>query len=104
MSSDRKSAEAIAKALGGAQLSNTGWWSCKCPAHEDRTASLGLKDTEDGRVAWHCRAHCSTREVANALEKSAQDYLSRDKAVKNLGLPMAAVDEAIAGLTAKLHG
>lgn len=69
MSADRKTAEEIANALGGAKLSDSGWWSCKCPAHDDRTASLGLKDTNDGKVAWHCRANCTTRAVAEALKR-----------------------------------
>jgi len=42
-------------------------------------------------------------DIALALEKAAQALLSRDRVVKDLGLPMAAVNEAVAGLVAKLQ-
>ena len=35
-------AEAIAKALGGRKAS--GGWTARCPAHDDRTPSLSIRD------------------------------------------------------------
>jgi predicted P-loop ATPase len=61
------SAETIASALGGARKTAKGWWNAKCPAHDDTRASLGLKDTDDGNVAYNCKAGCSTAAVADAL-------------------------------------
>jgi putative DNA primase/helicase len=60
-------AESMARALGGASKSTNGWWQCKCPAHEDDRASLGLHDADDGRVAWKCMASCDNKAVADAL-------------------------------------
>ena len=62
------SAERIARALGGASRGSDGWWSCRCPAHEDRKASLGLHDANDGGVAWKCMAGCDSKAVGAALK------------------------------------
>ena len=62
------SAETIARALGGASKGTNGWWSAKCPAHEDGKASLGLHDTDDGGVAWKCMAGCDSKAVGDALK------------------------------------
>ena len=60
-------AEHVARALGGASRGTNDWWSCKCPAHDDRTASLGVHDTDDGGVAWRCLAGCSSKDVGAEL-------------------------------------
>ena len=38
-------------------------WTAKCPAHEDRTASLSITAGDDGRVLLHCFAGCSAADV-----------------------------------------
>lgn len=38
-----------------------------CPAHEDRSPSLGVSTGADGRVLIHCRAACQTASVIAAL-------------------------------------
>jgi len=57
----------IAKELGGASRSGD-QWSCKCPAHEDRKASLSLTAGTDGKLLVHCHAGCSQDDVINALK------------------------------------
>jgi len=39
----------------------------KCPAHNDRTPSLSLKITEEGRLLTYCFAGCSFEEIRQAL-------------------------------------
>jgi hypothetical protein len=58
-------AETIARALGG-RKSGRGW-SARCPAHDDRTPSLSLRDGESGRVLVHCHAGCDQGAVIDAL-------------------------------------
>lgn len=41
------------------------WLAC-CPAHEDRTASLSVRELDDGRILVHCFAGCSVVEVLGA--------------------------------------
>lgn len=57
-------AEQLAAHLGGRQ-SGTGW-SCRCPAHEDRRASLSVSEGDDGKLLAHCMAGCSFDAVLGA--------------------------------------
>jgi hypothetical protein len=35
----------------------------RCPGHEDRRASLSVRELDDGRVLIHCFAGCSVEEI-----------------------------------------
>ena len=39
----------------------------KCPAHDDRVASLSFRQCDDGRLLVHCHAGCHFSDVFNAL-------------------------------------
>lgn len=41
-------------------------WTARCPAHEDRTASLSITAGDDGRVLLHCFAGCRAADVIAA--------------------------------------
>jgi putative DNA primase/helicase len=58
-------AEAIAKALGGRKTGG-GWTAC-CPAHDDRTPSLSIRDAGN-KVLVHCHAGCDQERVIAALQ------------------------------------
>ncbi|MBM3380487.1 MAG: virulence-associated protein E [Betaproteobacteria bacterium] len=61
-------AETIAKALGGRKAGSG--WSARCPAHDDRTPSLSLRDSSDGKVLVRCHAGCDQDEVIAHLKAS----------------------------------
>lgn len=42
-------------------------WQARCPAHDDRHASLAVSRGKDGRALLHCHAGCSSMEVCQAL-------------------------------------
>jgi hypothetical protein len=44
-----------------------GRWVARCPAHEDRTPSLSIRETDDGRVLVHDFGGCNTEDVLAAL-------------------------------------
>lgn len=48
-------------------------WKAKCPAHEDRTASLGISEGADGRVLLNCFAGCTTESIVAAVGLSMSD-------------------------------
>src|SRR4051812_10262182 len=88
-------AETMARALGGASRGTKGWWSCRCPAHEDAKASLGLHDADDGAVAWNCRAGCDSKAVGEALKACGllPERLKRERKAKHgLGPIVATYD------------
>lgn len=42
------------------------WMAC-CPAHQDKTPSLSIRETSDGRVLLHCWTGCGAAEVLEAI-------------------------------------
>lgn len=57
--------ELLAK-LPGAKKVGHGW-SARCPAHEDRRASLSIAQSDDGTVLLKCHAGCDTAAVLAAV-------------------------------------
>ena len=58
-------AETLAKALGGRKAG--GGWTARCPAHDDRTPSLSIRDGDDGKVLIRCHAGCDQEQVIATL-------------------------------------
>ena len=48
-------------------------WSGRCPAHDDKTASLSISVGENNRLLLHCHAGCSFFEVTAALQVEPAD-------------------------------
>jgi len=60
-------AENIARHLGGASKSGDNW-SCRCPAHDDKRASLSITEKQDGKLLVHCHAGCEQALVIAELK------------------------------------
>jgi hypothetical protein len=58
-------AKTIARTLGGRKAG--GGWTAHCPAHDDRTPSLSIRDTDDGKVLICCHAGCEQEQVISIL-------------------------------------
>ena len=61
------SAQILINALTGVKARGQGKWICKCPAHQDRTASLSVSETQDGRTLLKCFAGCDTEAILGAV-------------------------------------
>lgn len=48
-------------------------WKALCPAHDDHSPSLGIKETDDGVLLVKCRVGCATRDVLAAIGLSLPD-------------------------------
>jgi len=44
-----------------------GCFIARCPAHEDKSPSLTIRELDDGRVLLHCFGGCSVHEVLDAV-------------------------------------
>jgi hypothetical protein len=44
-----------------------GSWTAACPAHEDKSPSLSVREAEDGRVLVHCFGGCDIQSVLGAV-------------------------------------
>jgi putative DNA primase/helicase len=59
------STETIARAPGGHPIGSA--WMAPCPAHDDRTPSLSIRDADDGKLLVRCHAGCDQARVIAAL-------------------------------------
>jgi hypothetical protein len=41
--------------------------SARCPAHDDRRASLSIAEGDDGKVLLHCFANCDLEKIVSAM-------------------------------------
>ena len=60
-------AQTIAVALAGHRAGNC--WMARCPAHDDSTPSLSIRETRDGKLLVHCHAGCEQTAVIAALQE-----------------------------------
>lgn len=44
-----------------------GRWLARCPAHEDRSPSLSIRETDEGAALLHCFAGCTAAAVLAAV-------------------------------------
>jgi hypothetical protein len=51
-------------------------FTARCPAHEDSTASLSVKEADDGRVLLNCFAGCEAERVTNELGLQLRDLFT----------------------------
>jgi hypothetical protein len=44
-----------------------GRWIARCPAHDDKSPSLAIRELDDGRTLVHCFSGCAAADVLNAV-------------------------------------
>ena len=64
-----------------------GTWLACCPAHEDRSASLSVREADDGKILLHCFAGCSAHEVVAAAGLDLADLFPPREDGRNAGKP-----------------
>jgi hypothetical protein len=70
-------AQDITKALGGHWHGSYG--TARCPAHEDKTPSLSVRDAEGDKLLTHCFSGCSPAAVWGALQDSGLVERAEDR-------------------------
>jgi len=48
-------------------------WQCRCPAHDDKTPSMGIAEVDDGRILVHCFSGCSPLAIVESLGLELKD-------------------------------
>ena len=56
-----------------------GSWTACCPAHEDRSPSLAIRQLDDGRILMHCFADCSIQSIVSAVGMDVTDLFPPDE-------------------------
>jgi len=69
------SIDALLSHLDGVKETGPGKYLSRCPAHDDRSPSLAIKDGDDGRVLIHCFAGCETESVLSAIGLTFSDVM-----------------------------
>jgi hypothetical protein len=54
-----------------------GRWIARCPAHEDRSPSLSIRELDDGRLLLHDFGGCPTGDVLAAMGLSLADLFEK---------------------------
>lgn len=62
-----KPADVLLAKLDRVKENGPGRWMACCPAHDDRSPSLSIRETEDGTVLIHCFAGCSQASIILAV-------------------------------------
>ena len=78
-----------------------GEWVACCPAHDDRTPSLAVKDAGDGRILVHCFAGCEVTTVLAVVGLKLADLMPESRlgpveGIKRLPWNARTVLEAVA--------
>lgn len=60
-------------------------WSARCPAHEDRRASLSIVEGDDGRALVKCHAGCKADAICRAIGLSMSDLMPMVDALQASG-------------------
>ena len=56
-----------------------GRWTACCPAHEDRSPSLAITETDDGRILLKCFGGCSVQEIVGSIGMDMGDLFPDSK-------------------------
>jgi hypothetical protein len=67
------SSDAFLSRLNLVRKTGNGRWVCRCPAHDDRSPSLSVRELDDGRVLLHCFAGCEVQSILNAVGLAVED-------------------------------
>ena len=60
-------AEVILSKLAKVRRMGPDRWMACCPAHNDKSPSLSIRETSDGRVLLHCWTGCGANEILDAV-------------------------------------
>ncbi len=67
--------DALLNGLDGIRETGHSKYVARCPAHDDRSPSLAIRECDDGRVLIHCFAGCETEDVLTAIGLTFADIM-----------------------------
>jgi hypothetical protein len=71
------SVETLLSRLDKVRRTGAGRWVSICPAHDDRTPSLSIRELDGGRILLHCFAGCAAADVLNAAGLELRDLFPK---------------------------
>ena len=67
------SADILLQHLNKVKRTRSGTWLACCPSHNDKTASLSIRELDDGRLLVHCFAGCNVNEIVESVGLKLSD-------------------------------
>ena len=67
------SADILLQHLNKVKRTRRGTWLACCPSHDDKTASLSIRELDDGRLLVHCFAGCDVNEIVESVGLTLSD-------------------------------
>lgn len=58
-----------------------------CPAHPDKSPSLAIKETDDGKILLHCFAGCHVTDIVAAVGLELSDLMPENPSYKKGNKP-----------------
>lgn len=65
-------ADTLLARMDGVRATGRNQWIARCPAHNDRTPSLSVRETDD-RILVYCHAGCGAADVVHAVGLELRD-------------------------------
>lgn len=59
--------ETLLSRLDHVKQTGAGRWLARCPAHDDKSPSLSIRETDDGRILVHCFTGCDVNSIVQAV-------------------------------------
>lgn len=89
------SADILLSLLSKVKRTKPDSWLAYCPAHDDKSPSLSIRETADGRVLVHCFAGCAVHEIVSAVGLDTSDLFpprTEQQFIKGERRPFPAAD------------
>lgn len=81
------SIEALLSKLVKVKSNGGGKWLACCPAHPDKSPSLSIKQTDDGKILIHCFSGCAVSDVVAAVGLALADLMPENPDYKKGAKP-----------------
>jgi hypothetical protein len=76
--------EKLIPRLDGVIEIRSGTWKARCPAHEDRSPSLSIKEADSGSLLIYCHAGCDAYAIVSAVGLSLSDLFPPDPYIQSI--------------------
>jgi len=85
----------LSKLQGVKKIKGSDKWVALCPAHNDKTPSLSIRQLEDSRVLINCWSGCGAIDVLESIDMNFQ-HLMPDDAISYRGIRGKTKNERLA--------
>ena len=85
----------LSRLQGVKKIKGSDKWVALCPAHDDKTPSLSIRQLEDSRLLIHCWVGCGAIDILNSIDMNYQNLMP-DPAVSYRGIRGKTKNERLA--------